>query len=60
MMNLLFKDLIDCNVVVVYMDDILIFTETLEEHRQVTREILKILKDNDLYLKPEKCEFEKE
>jgi hypothetical protein len=48
MMNSLFKDLIDCNVVVVYMDDILIFTETLEEHRQVTREVLQILKDNGL------------
>jgi hypothetical protein len=57
MMNHLFKDLIDRNVVVVYMDDILIYTKDLEEHRKVTEEVLKILKDNDLYLKPEKCEF---
>jgi hypothetical protein len=59
MMNHLFKDLIDCNVVVVYMDNILIYTQDLEEHRKVTEEVLKILKNNDLYLKPEKCEFEK-
>jgi hypothetical protein len=58
MMNHLFKDLIDQNVVVVYMDNILIYTKDLEEHRKVTEEVLKILKDNDLYLKLEKCEFE--
>jgi hypothetical protein len=59
MMNHLFKDLIDQEVVVVYMDDILIFTRTIEEHQEVTCKVLKILKDNDLYLKPKKCEFEK-
>lgn len=60
MMNDLFKDLIDDNVVIVYMDDILIYTETLEEHRRVTQRVLEILEKNNLYLKPEKCEFEKE
>lgn len=58
MMNELFKDLIHAGVVVVYLDDILIFTKTLEEHRRVTREVLRILRENKLYLKPEKCEFE--
>jgi hypothetical protein len=60
MMNHIFKELIDEGVVVVYMDDILIFTDTLERHRQVTERVLKILEENDLYLKPEKCEFKKE
>lgn len=41
-----------------YMDDILIFTESLEEHRQVMRKVLQILCDNHLYLKAEKCAFE--
>ncbi|VDC06330.1 unnamed protein product, partial [Peniophora sp. CBMAI 1063] len=58
MMNELFRDLIHEGVVVVYLDDILIFTKTLEEHRRVTREVLRILRENKLYLKPEKCEFE--
>jgi hypothetical protein len=40
------------------MDDILIFTKTLEEHRRILRRVLKILQDNNLYLKPEKCAFE--
>lgn len=58
MMNDLFKDLIDEGFVVVYMDDILIFSETLEHHRQLVRRVLKILLDNKLYLKLEKCVFE--
>lgn len=59
MMNDLFKDLIDEGVVIVYMDDILIFTETLDEHRRVVKRVLDILRQNNLYLKAEKCEFEK-
>ena len=60
MMNDLFIELIDGNVVIVYMDDILIFTETLEQHREVVKRVLEILEKNKLYLKAEKCEFEKE
>lgn len=44
--------------IIVYLDDILIFTDTLEEHRQIVRRVLEILRQNKLYLKPEKCEFE--
>ena len=58
MMNDLFHDLISRGVVVVYLDDIMIYTRTLEEHRKVVREVLDILRKNKLYLKPEKCEFE--
>ena len=55
MMNHLFRDLINRGVVVVYMDDILIYTKDMEEHNKVIEEVLTILKDNDLFLKPEKC-----
>ncbi|GLB42450.1 putative chromo (CHRromatin Organisation MOdifier) domain containing protein [Lyophyllum shimeji] len=58
MMNDIFRDLIVRGVVIVYMDDILIYTTTLEEHRKVTREVLEILKHHRLFLKPEKCEWE--
>ena len=60
MMNDIFIELIDGQVVIVYMDDILIFTETLEHHRQVVSKVLELLETNKLYLKAEKCEFEKE
>lgn len=58
MMNDIFHDLIMQGKVLVYLDDILIFTKTLEEHRQVLRSVLQILCQYKLYLKPEKCEFE--
>ena len=35
MMNHIFRDLINKGKVVVYMDDIMIFTKTLNEHRQI-------------------------
>src|ERR1700678_4755477 len=59
MMDDLFDDLITEGVVVVYLDDILIFTKTLEEHREVTHKVLDLLRLHNLFLKPEKCEFER-
>ena len=56
-MDHIFKDLVHRGVVTVYMDDILIFTNDIEEHIQVTHEVLKILHDNNLFLKLEKCVF---
>jgi len=51
MMNHLFRGLISKGKVVIYMDDILIFTATIEEHRQIIQEVLQILAQNKLYLK---------
>ncbi len=59
MMDDIFEELITDGVVVVYLDDILIFTETIEEHRKVTRRVLELLENNKLYLRPDKCEFER-
>jgi len=59
MMNDIFKDLISEGVVVVYLDDILIFMETIEEHQEVTHRVLELLKKHKLYLHPDKCKFEK-
>ena len=43
------------------MDNILIVTEddNLEEHIRMVSKVLKILQDNNLFLKPEKCHFHK-
>ena len=57
MMNNLFKDMIDEGGLVIYMDDLLIFSKNPEEHLERTRRVLQRLKDNDLYLKLEKCTF---
>jgi hypothetical protein len=59
MMNEIFQDLITEGVVSVYLDDILIFTNSLEEHHRITRLVLDRMHEHKLYLWPEKCEFEK-
>ena len=58
LMNSIFADLIAEGVVDVYLDDILIHMRTLKEPCKVVHEVLKHLKKFDLYLRPEKCEFE--
>jgi hypothetical protein len=40
-----------------YLDDILIYSDTLEEHREHVRLVLEQLQKHGLHLKPEKCEF---
>jgi RNase H-like domain found in reverse transcriptase/Integrase zinc binding domain/Reverse transcriptase (RNA-dependent DNA polymerase) len=58
-MDGIFKELITEGVVVVYLDNILIFTKTLKKHREVVRKVIALLQLHNLSLKPEKCEFEK-
>jgi hypothetical protein len=60
MMNEILVDLILEGKVMVYLDDILIFTEDIEENRSITAEVLKRLRENDLFVRPEKCFFEKD
>ena len=59
MMNDILKDVIDKGIVIVFIDNILIFTEDEEHHDKIVEEVLKRLKENVLFLKPEKCEFKK-
>ena len=67
MMNTIFRQEVAAVWMSVYMDDIAIHTrrettETEDQHRarhtKYTHHILDKLETNDLYLKPEKCEFE--
>ncbi|QRV96789.1 Transposon Tf2-1 polyprotein [Ceratobasidium sp. AG-Ba] len=55
-MNDIFKDLLGVTMVV-YMDDILVFSKTREEHVKHVREVLQRLQTNHLFLKPHKCHF---
>jgi len=57
MMNNVFRTVIVEGIVVVYLDDILIFTKTEEEHERVVWRVLEILAEHKLFLRPEKCEF---
>ena len=56
-MNDIFKDLIVEGKLTIYLDDILIYSNDLTTHREVTAEVLKRLQENDLFCKLEKCEF---
>jgi hypothetical protein len=60
LMNSIFADLIAEGKVAVYLDDILIWSDNLITHRKIVHKVLKRLEEHDLYLRPEKCEFEKE
>jgi hypothetical protein len=59
MMNDILRELINEGKVIVHLDDILIFMDSLEEHRVIVKRVLDILEKNQLYLKPQKCEFER-
>jgi hypothetical protein len=56
MMNKVFMDELD-KFVVVFIDDILIYSETTKEHEKHLRTVLEKLRQNQLYAKFEKCEF---
>jgi hypothetical protein len=43
---------------IVYMDDILIFLKSLEEHQEQTHHVLEIIHKETLFLKPKKCTFD--
>src|SRR6266704_2615261 len=49
MMDDIFEDLITEGIVVVYLDDILIFTESINKHREVIQQVLEILQKHKLY-----------
>ncbi|QRV88669.1 Transposon Tf2-1 polyprotein [Ceratobasidium sp. AG-Ba] len=55
-MNKIFQDLLGVYVVV-YMDDILIFSETEEDCIKHVKEVLRQLKENKLYCAMETCTF---
>jgi hypothetical protein len=56
LMNKLFMKYLD-KFVVVFIDDILIFSKNKEEHAEHLRIVLQILRENQLYAKFTKCEF---
>ena len=57
MINNIFAMMIEGKLVIVYMDNILIFAKTKEELAQITKMVLGKLRENNLFLKAKKCEF---
>ena len=51
--------MVEGDILIIYMDDILIFAKTQEELEERTKQTLARLREHDLYLKPKKCEFNK-
>ncbi|KAL3693385.1 hypothetical protein R1sor_007036 [Riccia sorocarpa] len=58
LMNDIFRPYLDQSVIV-FLDDILVYSRTLAEHQRHLRQVLQILRDNHLYAKLSKCEFGK-
>ena len=54
LMNDIFRDMLDI-CVIVYMDDILVYSKTPEEHDRHLRQVLQRLREHQLYAKPSKC-----
>jgi hypothetical protein len=59
MMNDIFHIEVHQGHVLIYLDDILIFDKDLDTHHRHVREVMERLREHKLYLKPEKCEFDK-
>ena len=57
MMDSILEDLIEKRVLIDYMDDIFLFAKTKSELEANTKKTLQLLRENDLFLKPGKCEF---
>jgi hypothetical protein len=56
LMNKVFMEYLD-RFVIVFIDDILVFSKTMEEHEEHLRLVLEKLRSNQLYAKFSKCEF---
>ena len=56
MMNDILREHLD-TFVIVYLDDILIYSKTKEEHTEHLRQVLALLRKHQLYAKASKCEF---
>jgi len=55
-MNNIFHDMTDI-FVIIYLDNILIFSKNLDEHKIHIRKVLEQLQEHNLHAKPEKCKF---
>ena len=55
MINDLLRDMVVEKKVAVFIDDVMIATETEERHHKIIEEVLRRLEENDLFVKLKKC-----
>ena len=55
MMNDLLRDLVVEEKVAVFINDVMVVTETEKGHDEIVKEVLRRLEENDLFVKTEKC-----
>ena len=55
MINDLLRDLVVEEKMAIFIDDVMVVTETEEGHDEIVEEVLKRLEENDLFVKLEKC-----
>ena len=55
-MNDIFSDLLDV-AVIVYLDDILIYSDNPDDHKKHVREVLRRLRKHGLFTRANKCTF---
>ena len=58
LMNDILRECLDC-FASAFLDDIIIYSRTLEEHKRHVTEVLEWLRKVGLYLKRKKCQFHK-
>ena len=57
MMNEILWNLINTREVASFINNVIVGTEEKEEHDKVVEEVVKMLAENDLYMKLEKCKW---
>ena len=57
MMNELLRDLTNMGKVAVFINDVIVGTETEEGHDELVAKVIRRLEENDLYVKLEKCKW---
>jgi len=56
LMNDIFREWLD-DFMVVYIDNILVYSNSMEEHMEYLRKVFQRLRENKLYAKFEECKF---
>ena len=60
MMDKIFKKKIEGDLIIVYMDNVLGFSKTLDRLKKIEQVVLEKAQEHDLFFKAKKCKFRKQ